>query len=121
MAAKMVTCPSSSVKVAVPSVPHNWLGVSTTMWPSCGLLGRASGCRLGDSNWFSRMTRSTRSFQTRTPLFMPQPRPDFPVTLPVKDALVENLANLRHQFLVGESFRTTLGRDPRVLLTPASG
>src|SRR3954447_1382125 len=42
---------------------------------------------------------------------MPQPRPDLPVTLPVKDALVENLANLPRQFLVGESFRTTLGRD----------
>src|SRR3954451_21129869 len=55
MVAKMVTCPSSSVKVVVPSVPHSWLGVSATMWPSCGLLGRASGCRLGDSNWFSRI------------------------------------------------------------------
>src|SRR4051794_10060988 len=53
--------------------------------------------------------------------FMPQSRPDLPVTLPVKDAVVENLANLPHEFLVGESFRTTLGRAPRVLLTPASG
>ena len=32
---------------------------------------------------------------------MPEPGPDLPITLTVKDALVQNLANLPRQFLIG--------------------
>jgi hypothetical protein len=39
MAAKIATCPSCTVKAAVASVPHNWLGESTRIVPSCGLPG----------------------------------------------------------------------------------
>src|SRR5689334_21527285 len=52
---------------------------------------------------------------------MPPPRPDLPVTLAVKDALVENLANLLCQRRIRQSVRATFGSDRRLLLTPPSG
>lgn len=52
---------------------------------------------------------------------MPQTRPCLPVTLAVKDTLIQKLANLSYQFLVRQSPWTSLGCDPRLLLPLSSG
>ena len=102
----------SPVTVVVRSVPHIVSIVSGMMVPSWVRGPRGEPAREGASRPCSRISRSTRRFEVRTPA-MAQPRPDLAVALAVEGAGGEHRPDRLHE--AGVRHRPDRPRAPRRL------